>query len=97
LCGAKYRPLREHPSPEDFVASIAQSGNDVAKNWLRIAAGGPGQSGPAEYLARLGADTQRVGALQAEYLEKQRRCARWRSCARSTPASSAARCRDRCA
>jgi polyhydroxyalkanoate synthase len=65
--------LTAQPSPADFVASIAQSGNDMAKNWLRLAAGAPGQSGPAEYLARLGADAGRIGAIQAEYLEKQRR------------------------
>ena len=45
----------------------------MAKNWLRLAAGASGQSGPAEYLARLSADTARVGAIQADYLEKQRR------------------------
>ena len=73
MCGAKYRPLTEQPSPADFVASIAQSGNDLAKNWLRLAAAAPGHSGPADYLARLGADAGRVGAIQADYLEKQRR------------------------
>jgi polyhydroxyalkanoate synthase len=45
----------------------------MAQNWLRMATGASGQSGPAEYLARLSADPGRVGALQAEYLEKQRR------------------------
>jgi len=45
----------------------------MAKNWLRLAAGAPGQSGPAEYLARLSADSRRIGAIQADYLEKQRR------------------------
>ena len=65
--------MTEQPSPADFVASIAQSGNDLAKNWLRLAAAAPGHSGPADYLARLGADAGRVGAIQADYLEKQRR------------------------
>ncbi len=58
-------------SPEGFVASIAQAGNDMAKNWLRIAASAPGQAQPADYLARLNRDSSRVGALQASYLEKQ--------------------------
>jgi len=44
----------------------------MAKNWLRLAAGATGQAGPAEYLARLSADAGRVGAIQAEYFEKQR-------------------------
>ncbi len=43
----------------------------MAKNWLRLAAGAPGQAQPAEYLARLGGDSKRVGALQAEFLQKQ--------------------------
>jgi len=64
--------LKAPATPEDFVASIVQSGNDMAKNWLRLAAGAPGPAGPAEYLARLSADTSRIGAIQAAYLEKQR-------------------------
>lgn len=58
-------------SPEAFIASIAQAGNDMAKNWLRLAAGAPGQLQPVDYLARLSSDPARVGALQAGYLEKQ--------------------------
>jgi polyhydroxyalkanoate synthase len=73
LCGAKYAALSSPQSPENFVASIAQSGNDMAKNWLRMAASAPGQPLPADYLARLGADGARLGALQADYLDKQRR------------------------
>jgi len=73
LCGAKYAALSTPPSPENFVASIAQSGNDMAKNWLRMAASAPGQPLPADYLARLGADGARLGALQAEYLDRQLR------------------------
>jgi len=71
--------LKAHATPEEFVASIVQSGNDMAKNWLRLAAGAPGPGGPAEYLARLSGDTGRIGAIQAEYLEKQR--ALWASLA----------------
>ncbi|HEX5092211.1 MAG TPA: class I poly(R)-hydroxyalkanoic acid synthase, partial [Burkholderiales bacterium] len=64
--------MRAQATPEDFVASIVQSGNDMAKNWLRLAAGAQGPGVPAEYLARLSADTERLGAIQADYLEKQR-------------------------
>ncbi len=64
--------MTAYRTPEDFVASIAQSGNDLAKNWLRLAAGAPGQTGPAAYLARLSVDPARVAAIQAEYFEKQR-------------------------
>ena len=60
-------------SPEAFVASIAQAGNDMAKNWLRLAASAPGQPPPADYLARLNRDSSHVGALQASYLDKQRK------------------------
>jgi polyhydroxyalkanoate synthase len=56
-----------------FLAAIAQSGNDAAKNWLRLAASAPAPGGPAGYLARLAADGERAAALQAEYLEKQRK------------------------
>jgi polyhydroxyalkanoate synthase len=65
--------LNSPQSPEDFVASIAQSGNDMAKNWLRMAASAPGQTPPAEYLAKLARDNARAGALQATYLQKQMR------------------------
>lgn len=44
----------------------------MAKNWLRMAAGAPGQPQPVDYLARLSRDSSRVGALQAAYLDKQR-------------------------
>jgi poly[(R)-3-hydroxyalkanoate] polymerase subunit PhaC len=60
------------PQPQSsaaLFASIAQSGNDMAQNWLRLAAGAPGA--PADYLARLGAHSERARALQAEYLGKQ--------------------------
>ena len=60
-------------SPEAFVASIAQAGNNMATNWLRMAASAPGQPQPADYLARLSRDSSRAGALQASYLEKQRK------------------------
>ncbi len=56
-----------------MFAAIAQPGNDAAKNWLRLAADASAQGAPAEYLARLAADGGRAGALQAEYLEKQRK------------------------
>ena len=56
-----------------FLAAIAQSGNDAAKNWLRLAAGAPTPGAPADYLARFAADSERAAALQAEYLEKQRK------------------------
>ena len=58
-------------SPEAFVASIAQAGNDMARNWLRMAASAPGQPPPADYLAQLNLDRDRVGALQADYLGRQ--------------------------
>jgi polyhydroxyalkanoate synthase len=64
--------LNSPQSPEAFLASIAQAGNDMAKNWLRMAANAPGQPQPADYLARLSRDPSRAGALQASYLEKQR-------------------------
>jgi hypothetical protein len=64
--------LNPTPSPADFVASLAQPGNDMAKNWLRLAASVPGPGAPADYLARLAGDSARVGALQAEFVEKQR-------------------------
>lgn len=60
-------------SSEAFLAAIARSGNDAAQNWLRLATGAPAPGAPAGYLARLAADGERAGALQAEYLEKQRR------------------------
>jgi poly[(R)-3-hydroxyalkanoate] polymerase subunit PhaC len=80
--------LNSPQSPAAFVASIAQSGNDMAKNWLRLAASAPGQSAPADYLARLSADGARVGALQAAYLEKQRQL--WTELASGSRASAAA-------
>ncbi len=43
----------------------------MTKNWLRMAASAPGQPQPADYLAGLGADGERVRALRAAYLEKQ--------------------------
>jgi poly[(R)-3-hydroxyalkanoate] polymerase subunit PhaC len=43
----------------------------MAQNWLRLAAGAPGPGAPGDYLARLGADSERARALQAEYLGKQ--------------------------
>ncbi|MGH8722699.1 MAG: hypothetical protein ACREU4_11980, partial [Burkholderiales bacterium] len=55
-----------------FLAAIAQSGNDAAQNWLRLAAGASAPGAPASYLARLAADGERAGALQTEYVEKQR-------------------------
>ena len=64
------------PQPQSaaaFLAAIAQSGNDAAKNWLRLAAGAPAPGAPAAYLARLAADGERAGALQAEYLDKQKK------------------------
>jgi polyhydroxyalkanoate synthase len=82
--------LNSQRSPADFVASIAQSGNDMAQNWLRMAAGaaGPaGPAGPAEYLARLAGDGARAGALQAQYLEKQR--ALWNALAAGRGATAA--------
>jgi polyhydroxyalkanoate synthase len=60
-------------SAEAFLAAIAQSGNDAAQNWLRLAAGAAAPGAPAGYLAGLAASGERAGALQAEYLEKQRK------------------------
>jgi polyhydroxyalkanoate synthase len=65
--------LNLQPPPEALLASIAQSGNDMAQNWLRMATAAPGQGAPAEYLARLNGDGARLGQLQAAYLEKQAR------------------------
>ena len=76
-------------SPEAFVASIAQAGNDMAKNWLRLAASAPGQPQPADYLARLSRDSSHVGALQASYVEKQRRL--WNALSAGEAAEPAAR------
>ena len=76
-------------SPEAFVASIAQAGNDMAKNWLSLAASAPGQPPPADYLARLSRDSSRVGALQASYLERQRKL--WNALAAGEAAEPAAR------
>ena len=45
----------------------------MAKHWLRLAASAPAQGAPADYIARLSSDGARVQALQADYLEKQRR------------------------
>ena len=72
-------------SPENFVASIAQAGNDMAQNWLRMAASAPGQPLPADYFARLGADGARLGALQSDYLGKQLRL--WNALAAGAPAT----------
>jgi polyhydroxyalkanoate synthase len=57
-------------TPETFLASIAQAGNDMAQNWLRMATGAPAQGQPAEYLARLNGDAARLAALQTDYAEK---------------------------
>jgi polyhydroxyalkanoate synthase subunit PhaC len=54
------------------MATIAQSGNDMAQNWLRLASSAPAQGAPTAWLAQLAGDAARVQALQAEYLEKQR-------------------------
>jgi polyhydroxyalkanoate synthase len=79
--------LEPQRSPADFIASIAQSGNDMAQNWLRMAAGAAGPAGPAEYLARLAGDGARAGALQSQYLEKQR--ALWNALAAGRSATAA--------
>jgi len=63
--------LNSPQSPESFLASIAQAGNDMAKNWLRLAAAAPGAAQPSQYLANLAGDRGRAGELQAEYLQKQ--------------------------
>jgi len=81
--------LNSPRSPEAFVASIAQAGNDMAKNWLSLAASAPGQPPPADYLARLSRDSSRVGALQASYLERQRKL--WNALAAGEAAEPAAR------
>jgi len=63
------------PQPQStgaFFAAIAQAGNDAAQNWMRLAAGAPDPGAAAGYLARLAGDSERAGALHAEYLEKQR-------------------------
>jgi polyhydroxyalkanoate synthase subunit PhaC len=54
------------------MATIAQSGNDMAQNWLHLASSAPAQGAPTAWLAQLAGDAARVQALQAEYLEKQR-------------------------
>jgi len=59
-------------SPADFLASIAQSGNDMAQNWLRLASSAPAQGTPAAWLAQLAGNGARLQSLQAEYLERQR-------------------------
>jgi polyhydroxyalkanoate synthase len=56
-----------------FLAAIAQSGNDAAQNWLRLASGASAPGAPASYLTRLAADGERAAALQAAYVEKQRK------------------------
>jgi len=61
----------------------------MAKNWLRMAASAPGQPQPADYLARLSRDSSRAGALQASYLEKQRKL--WHALATGEAAEPAAR------
>jgi polyhydroxyalkanoate synthase len=81
--------LNSPQSPEAFVASIAQAGNDMAKNWLRMAASAPSQPQPADYLAQLNLDRERVGALQAAYLEKQLQL--WNALAAGKAAEPAAR------
>jgi len=76
LCGAKYAaltPSQPSKAAQDFVAAIARPGNDMAQNWLRLAAGAPAPGAPADYLAGLAGDSARAGALQAEYLDKQRK------------------------
>jgi polyhydroxyalkanoate synthase len=79
--------LNFQQSPEAFLASIARSGNDMAQNWLKMAASAPAQPVPAEYLARLNGDGARVGQLQATYLEKQARL--WQALAAGTKESAA--------
>ncbi len=71
----KIPPLRpsQSQSAAAFLAAIAQSGNDAARNWLRLASGAGAAGAPAGDLARLAADGERAGALQAEYGEKQRK------------------------
>jgi len=59
----------------------------MAKNWLRLASSVPGPGAPADYLARLAGDGARVGALQAEFVEKQR--ALWAALAGGMRASQA--------
>lgn len=64
------------PQPQStaaFLAAIAQSGNDAARNWLRLAASASAPGDPAGFLGRLAADSERAGALQAAYLEKQKK------------------------
>ncbi|MDH3318638.1 MAG: class I poly(R)-hydroxyalkanoic acid synthase [Betaproteobacteria bacterium] len=55
----------------------------MAKNWLRLAAGAAGSGAPADYLAHMGVNREHVGALQAEYLEKQK--ALWQALAAGMP------------
>ncbi len=77
----KIPPLRpsQSQSAAALFAAIAQSGNDAARNWLRLASGASAPGAPADYLARLAADGARAGALQIEYVEKQRNL--WQSLA----------------
>ena len=66
---------------------MAQPGTDMARNWLGLAAGAAAPGNPAEYLARFAADGVRAGALQAEFLEKQR--ALWNALAAGREAAAA--------
>jgi polyhydroxyalkanoate synthase subunit PhaC len=58
-------------TPEAFLAAIAQSGNEVTKGWMQLAANACATSGMPPWLAELQRAAAGAGAMQASYLEKQ--------------------------
>jgi polyhydroxyalkanoate synthase len=53
-------------TPEALLAAIAQAGNPVTQGWLPLAS-----VSPASWLSQLQEATPRLGALQAEYAQRQ--------------------------
>ena len=61
--------MQPHPgTPEAMLAAIAQSGNEMAQGWMRLAAGA---GGVPPWLEALQRGSERAAQIQADYLQRQ--------------------------
>jgi poly[(R)-3-hydroxyalkanoate] polymerase subunit PhaC len=58
-------------SADAVLSAIAQSSNEVTQGWMRLLAAAPASAGMAPWLAELQRSSAKLGAIQAEYFEKQ--------------------------
>jgi polyhydroxyalkanoate synthase subunit PhaC len=73
-------------STDAFFAAIADGGNEMAQDWVRLVTSAPQAGAPAPWLAEHFPDAARLAKLQAEYLEKQSRL--WSSLTRGEGAAT---------